>query len=144
MLKKIPFVGNILMVVGGHSDERVTDKTYAMSLDPSVSVPSCLRSTICDYPHYFRAATSAIFQDGLPTICGGVNDNTSPNFTDCYKFNYTDGWTYSGSKNYNSSFAGEDEINATPCIRLDESISCSFNVNHHYSRLLQPSGLGCC
>ena len=114
MFKNSVLVGNILMIVGGRmtegTGEKNSDKVYAKSLDPSVSVPSCLKSTLesptCDFPRYFRAATSAIFKDGLPTVCGGWNENVY--YKECYKFNYTDGWTYAGSKNFLSAFPGED------------------------------------
>ena len=133
MLKQILLVGNILMVVGGMKDDEVnTDKAYAMSLDPSVSVPSCLMSTICDFPHYFRAATSAIFEDGLPAVCGGWHDRASPvtYFKECYKFNYTDGWTYSGSKNYFSAFAGEDKC----------SVSSIYFMSLYFNLLIANQG----
>ena len=77
------------------------DKGYGLSLNPRVNVPACLES-ICDFPHYVSAMSTGIFQDGLPTVCGGSNLDTSPYtpFVDCYKFNFTDAWTYSGSLEY--------------------------------------------
>ena len=94
------------MVVGGASDEKVTDKAYAISLKSSVAVPSCLES-ICDFPNYIYSAVSAIFEDGLPTVCGGRKD-TSPltYYKECYKFNYTDAWDPAGTKNYFSAHSG--------------------------------------
>ena len=106
-LDDIVFLGNILMVVGGrktgttgaYADEINTDKTYAFSLDDSVPVPSCLQSLVCDFPRYFRGAVSAIFDDGLPTVCGGQNGDPHEveRYNDCYKFNFTDGWREAGS-----------------------------------------------
>ena len=45
--------GNILMIVGGNSGKS-EDKAYALSLNPSVKIPSCLE-TICDFPHYVES-----------------------------------------------------------------------------------------
>ena len=91
------------MVVGGQSDNpaKTEDKAYALSLDRSVDVPSCL-DTICDFPHYARGVSSGIFEDGLPTVCGGHDQNTGTNVqhTECYKYNFTNAWDYAGSKNY--------------------------------------------
>ena len=95
------------MIVGGQSNNpsqgpsKTEDKAYALSLDRSVDVPSCL-DRICDYPHYVRGASSAIFEDGLPTVCGGRYENTSPTtyYKECYKYNFTNAWDFTGSKNY--------------------------------------------
>ena len=91
------------MIVGGQSDnpDKTEDKAYALSLDRSVGVPSCL-DTICDFPHYVREATAGIFGDGLPTVCGGFDGNNSPAtfFNECYKYNFTNAWDFAGSKNY--------------------------------------------
>ena len=98
--------GNILMIVGGtYYEEREgsrvwksSDKAYALSLDRKVDVPRCLES-ICDFDHYTAYPTTAIFQDGLPTVCGGTNYGTSPatSFVECFKYNFTNAWAHSGS-----------------------------------------------
>ena len=91
------------MIVGGQSShpEKTHDKAYALSLDRSVDVPSCLE-TICDFPHYVREASAGIFKDGLPTVCGGLDGNNNPAtfFIKCYKYNFTNAWDLAGSKNY--------------------------------------------
>ena len=94
-----PFAGNILMVVGGHSatDGGTTDKVYSLSLDPSRDVPPCLRH-ICDFPHVVDNPTTAIFQDGLPAVCGGWK-NLNRFYKQCYKFNFTDAWIPAGLRN---------------------------------------------
>ena len=75
------------MIVGGESSGGVEhDSAYALSLDPDVPVPSCLR-TICDFPHPTYYPIGAVFEDGLPTICGGENDDSV--YKECYKYNYT-------------------------------------------------------
>ena len=94
------------MVVGGHSDQKTEDKGYVISLDDSVPVPTCLQS-ICDFPHYFYAATSGIFDDGLPTICGGRKDSPYTYYDSCYKFNYTNAWEPAGTMKYPAAYAGE-------------------------------------
>ena len=88
------------MIVGGQSDNpsKTEDKAYALSLDRSVDVPSCL-DRICDFPHYVRGASSAIFEDGLPTVCGGIDENNSA-MKECYKYNFTNAWDYAGTKNF--------------------------------------------
>ena len=83
------------MIVGGQSSEKYEDKAYAFSLSPSVDVPSCLES-ICDFPNYVRPSSAAVFDDGLPTVCGGVDTNSM--YNQCFKFNFTNAWEYSGSK----------------------------------------------
>ena len=96
------------MVVGGASDDKGSeDKGYVISLDDRVPVPSCLQS-ICDFPHYISAASSGIFADGSPTICGGqVNYNF---YDSCYKYNYTNAWEPAGTMTYPSAFAGESDM----------------------------------
>ena len=105
----ISFAGNILMVVGGSGAGEAnggSDKAYAISLKSSVAVPSCLES-ICDFPNYIYAGISAIFDDGLPTVCGGRKHKSGTTyFQECYKFNYTDAWDPVGSKNYFSAISG--------------------------------------
>ena len=97
------------MVVGGASDEKVTDKAYAISLKSSVAVPSCLEY-ICDMRNYVYAAISAIFEDRLPTICGGRKNSPSTYDKECYKFNYSDAWDpVPGGKNYFSALSGVQE-----------------------------------
>ena len=95
------------MIVGGQADDKVEDKAYAMSLSPTVDVPSCLES-ICDFPHYVQPTSAAIFDDGLPTVCGGRNSDTSPHtfYNECYKFNFTNAWEYSGSKHFRNIHSG--------------------------------------
>ena len=99
--------GNILMIVGGKINEgedsanaawKSSDKAYALSLNRKIDVPRCLES-ICDFDHYVTYPTTAIFQDGLPTVCGGTSYSTSPatNFVECFKYNFTNAWSYSGS-----------------------------------------------
>ena len=105
-LKGITFAGNLLMVVGGQSDEKTEDKGYVISLDDTIPVPSCLQS-ICDFPHYFHAATSGIFADGLPTVCGGRKNSPMTYYDSCYKFNYTNAWEPAGSMTSSLSHAGE-------------------------------------
>ena len=91
------------MIVGGQSDNpsKTEDKAYALSLDSSINVPACLEN-ICDFPHYVRHATTGIFEDGLPTVCGGYEGHyTSPAFfNECYKYNFTNAWDYASTKNY--------------------------------------------
>ena len=89
------------MVVGGRSVDKSEDKAYALTLNRWVDVPSCL-SSICDFPHYFEAATTGMFEDGLPMICGGRNQKTDPftYYKECYKYNFTNAWEYTGSKNF--------------------------------------------
>ena len=94
------------MVVGGRSDQKGEDKGYVISLDDSVPVPTCLQS-ICDFPHYFYGATSGIFDDGLPTICGGRNPSPSTYYDSCYKFNFTNAWEPAGTMKTPSAYAGE-------------------------------------
>ena len=101
------------MIVGGavHEPTRKSeDKAYALSLNPSsVDIPSCLE-TICDFPHYVETPSMGIFEDGLPTVCGGRNINTNPHIyhRECYKFNVTNnGWEYSGSKNIEGVHTGK-------------------------------------
>ena len=94
------------MVVGGGSDEKVEDKGYVISLDDSVPVPACLTS-ICDFPHYVHAATSGIFEDGLPTICGGRKNSPYTYYKSCYKFNYANNWEPAGSMSFSASHGGE-------------------------------------
>ena len=98
------------MIVGGQSNNpsKTGDKAYALSLDRSVDVPSCL-DTICDFPHYVRGAATAIFEDRLPTICGGRDENTDPIkvFKECYKYNFTNAWDYAGTKNYAEVASGK-------------------------------------
>ena len=92
--------GNILLIVGGQSAEKTEDKAFALSLHPTVDVPSCLTS-ICDFPHYVRGPPMAVFDDNLPTVCGGRNQNNSPHtyYNQCFKLNLTNnGWELSGSK----------------------------------------------
>ena len=73
------------MVVGDGS----TDSAYALSLDPHVPVPSCLR-TICDFPHPVQSPVGAVFGDNLPTFCGGAKSYASSMvYKECYKYNYT-------------------------------------------------------
>ena len=102
------YAGNILMVVGGstHNYYSVTDKGFAISLKSSVAVPSCLES-ICDYPNYVYSPISAIFDDGLPTICGG-RKHSSPHeyYSQCFKFNYSNAWEAAGTRNYKSVHVG--------------------------------------
>ena len=93
------------MIVGGTSNEKSEDKAYALSLSPSVDVPSCLES-ICDFPHYVQDGMAAIFDDGLPTVCGGVSTDPLKFYTECYKFNFTNAWEYSGSKHYKTLHTG--------------------------------------
>ena len=100
------------MIVGGaaRNPSKSEDKAYALSLNPSsVDIPSCLE-TICDFPHYVETPSMGIFEDGLPTVCGGRNVNTNPNtyHRECYKFNVTNnGWQYSGSKNIEGVHTGK-------------------------------------
>ena len=98
------------MVVGDGS----TDSAYALSLDPHVPVPSCLR-TICDFPHPVQSPAGAVFEDNLPTFCGGARSYGSGTvYKECYKYNYTtnlwgDGNTGSvpsGLKHYAAGCAG--------------------------------------
>lgn len=95
-------LGNILLIVGGQSAEKTEDKAYALSLDPSVEIPSCLRS-ISSFPYSVYSASTAIFDDGKPTICGGRIEfplnRTKGYYEDCYKLNFTNEWEYSGFKN---------------------------------------------
>ena len=98
--------GNLLMVVGGQSDQKSEDKGYVISLDDSVPVPTCLQS-ICDFPQYVYAPTSGIVDDGLPTICGGRNQNPLTYYDSCYKFNYTNAWEPAGTIETPASLAGE-------------------------------------
>ena len=104
--------GNILMVVGG--GDPAVDSAYALSLDPDVPVPSCLQ-TICDFPHRAHALVGAVFEDNLPTFCGGSTDWTSNTVhQECYKYNYTtnlwgdgtSGSVPSGSKHFAASHTG--------------------------------------
>ena len=102
-------IGNLLMVVGGQSDNSSsTDKGYVISLDDRVSIPSCLEF-VCDFRYYFHYASTAIL-DGLPTICGGQNFNddgeTRVYHNECYKFNFSNAWTPAGSKSYAVGFTG--------------------------------------
>ena len=101
------------MVVGGEKDGVIaTDKGYIISLDDNVPIPSCIES-LCDFPHYFYSATSGIFEDGLPTVCGGRNlDRPGPleYYGECYKFNYTNAWEQAGSMSYELSHAGEFKV----------------------------------
>ena len=86
------------MIVGGHSSEGgSSDKAYALNLDPTKDVPTCLRH-ICDFPHVVDLPTTAIFQDGLPAVCGGWKNNDKF-YKSCYKFNYTNAWVPAGSRN---------------------------------------------
>ena len=102
------------MVVGGRSwnPEKTEDKGYALSLNPSsVDVPSCLE-TICDFPHYIESPSMGIFEDGLPTVCGGRgrNMNTVPHtyYNECFKFNFTNNaWEFSGSKHFPGIHTGK-------------------------------------
>ena len=93
------------MLVGGHSNEKPEDKGYIISLNNSVSVPKCLQS-ICDFPHYVYGATSGIFEDGLPTVCGG-RGTPYEYYDSCYKFNYTNAWEPAGTMKYPAAYAGE-------------------------------------
>ena len=99
------------MIVGGGSSNprKSEDKAYALSLNPSsVAIPSCLEA-ICDFPHYVETPSMGIFDDGLPTVCGGRNVNDDPDtyHRECYKFNVTNnGWEYSGSKNIQGVHTG--------------------------------------
>ena len=95
------------MIVGGQSSEKSEDKTYALSLDPQVEVPSCLRN-MCDFPRYFEGASAGIFEDGLPTVCGGRTRGSPQVYhKDCFKFNFTNAWEYSGSKSFFTSHTGK-------------------------------------
>ena len=99
------------MIVGGQSDEKDEDKVYALSLSPTVDVPSCLDS-ICDFPNYVQPTSTAILEDGLPTVCGGRNRNTNPwtYYRECFKFNFTDAWEYSGSKSFANIHSGGKQL----------------------------------
>ena len=139
-LKGITFAGNLLMVVGGQSDEKTEDKGYVISLDDTIPVPSCLQS-ICDFPHYFLAATSGIFGDGLPTVCGGRKVSPYTYYDSCYKFNYTNAWVPAGSMSSSLSYAGEFQyfINR---VLIFSSISFTF-IAHSYQEgwgLIQTGG----
>ena len=98
------------MVVGGETDGvKATDKGYVVSLDDNVPIPSCIDS-LCDFRHYFYAATSGILEDGLPLVCGGRNLPTpgpSEWYTHCYKFNFTNAWEPAGTMSYKASQSGE-------------------------------------
>ena len=90
--------GKILLIVGGQSAEKTEDKAFALSLHPSVEVPSCMTS-ICDFPHYVRGTSTAVFDDNLPTVCGGRNESPWTYYNQCFKLNLTNnGWELSGSK----------------------------------------------
>ena len=94
------------MVVGGQDQHGQVDKGYAISLKSAVAVPSCLES-ICDYPNYVYSPISAIFDDGLPTVCGGRKGiPTTEYFSECYKFNYSNAWQAAGTRNYKSVHVG--------------------------------------
>ena len=108
--RKVPFAGNLLMIVGGRSAQGSEDKGYVKRLDdPSRPLPHCL-SSICDFEYYFEGAATAMF-DGLPTICGGRNSKTSPHtyHKECWKFSFANGtrWVRAGTKNYDSIHAGK-------------------------------------
>ena len=86
------------MIVGGATNDpsrKSEDKAYALSLRPSsVEVPSCLER-ICDFPHYIECPSMAIFDNGLPTVCGGRRHTGSAyvHYKECYQFNHTEnGW----------------------------------------------------
>ena len=99
------------MVGGESTGDLEDDSAYALSLDPDVPVPSCLQ-TMCDFPHPAHDPIGAVFEDGLPTFCGGENDGSV--YKECYKYNYTtnlwgDGNTGSvpsGSKHYTAMYTG--------------------------------------
>ena len=89
-------------------DSSSTDKGYVISLDDKVPVPSCLEF-VSDFRYYFHAASSAVLEDGLPTICGGQNFNdgiTMVYHNECYKYNFSNAWIDSGFKNFAVGFAG--------------------------------------
>ena len=94
------------MIVGGRSAEKTEDKAYALSLHPSVDVPSCLTS-ICDFPNYVKGASMATFDDNLPVVCGGGNYDTGTYYDQCYKFNLSNNWEYSGSKDISRIYTGK-------------------------------------
>lgn len=103
------------MIVGGRFDsfddegklESITsfDKGYTLSLDPTLEIPSCVEN-ICDFPYYLSAPGTAIFEDGLPTVCGGVNFKTNPYtyHTECYKFSFANAWSLSGSMEHHTHY----------------------------------------
>ena len=88
------------MIVGGKvlkdGSWKSSDKAYAMSLNPTVNVPRCLES-MCDYDHYVTHPATAIFQDGLPTVCGGWDSGSNTFYKDCHKYNFTNAWDDAGS-----------------------------------------------
>ena len=93
------------MVVGGKvlqdGSWKNSDKAYAISLNPSVEVPRCLQD-MCDYEHYVTYPAMAVFQDGLPTVCGGLDYGSGTHFRNCYKYNFTNSaaigvWDEAGS-----------------------------------------------
>ena len=126
--------GNLLMVVGGHSDEKIEDKGYVLSLDDSIPVPACLKS-ICDFPRYFYAATSGAFADGIPTVCGGCTSGSAYECSDdCYKFNYTNTWEPAGTLTYPAGWAGQSEMFHWHI--YSGSVSIYTNINHLQRKLL--------
>ena len=109
------------MIVGGKINEgdktnliwKSTDKAYALSLNRKVDVPRCLQS-ICDFDHYVTYPITAIFDDGLPTVCGGRRWNQpSPttNFVECFKYNFTNAWSDSGSMEHHHSYGKNYNLN---------------------------------
>ena len=129
------------MVVGG--GEPAVDSAYALSLDPDVPVPSCLQ-TICDFPHRAHALVGAVFEDNLPTFCGGStywDSNTV--HQECYKYNYTtnlwgdgtSGSVQSGSKHFAASHTG---------LYVRNIIKECFSTRLIPNRLFIPSTLGSC
>ena len=105
------------MIVGGKTNEgdsangvwKSTDKAYALSLNRKVNVPRCLQS-ICDYDHYVTYPTTAIFEDGLPTVCGGTKYNSpnSPTYLrECFKYNFTNAWSKSGTMEHHHGYGNK-------------------------------------
>ena len=122
------------MIVGGAARPsggpyRSEDKAYALSLNPSlVAIPSCLE-TICDFPHYVETPSMGIFEDGLPTVCGGRNINNDPHVyhRECYKFNVTNnGWEYSGSKNIQGVHTGKGLTKRIKIFMCLLKFNCNF------------------
>ena len=126
------------MIVGGQTatgtESKTQDKAYALSLDPDVEVPSCL-SSICDIPHYAQLPSGAVFEDKLPVICGGRDCNTNPcvYLKECYKFNFSNAWEYTGSKNYGNIHTG---IYSTTILE-DKLLIPNDNLS---SKVFKPNG----
>ena len=68
-----------LMVVGGIPSTAYYDIEV---IDLSGSIRTCIKPI--DYPSEIEYASTGVYFDGFPTVCGG----TSPHTNECYKYNY--------------------------------------------------------